>query len=100
LFQREKCDTLITGDTNAAGERELLRRGELPDLELLIVGHHGSADSTSAELLYRTAPDAAIISVGRNNPYGHPRQEILNRLERYGIAVFRTDLSGDIMFKE
>lgn len=100
LFQREKCDTLITGDTNAAGERELLRKGELPDLELLIVGHHGSADSTSAELLYRTAPDAAIISVGRNNPYGHPRQEILNRLERYGIAVFRTDLSGDIMFKE
>lgn len=99
LFQNEKYDTLITGDMNAADERELLETGALPDLELLIVGHHGSATSTSAELLYRTAPDAAFISVGRDNAYGHPRQEILDRLALYGVAVYRTDLMGDLIFR-
>jgi competence protein ComEC len=100
LFQNEKYDTLITGDMSAARERELLERGCLPDLELLVVGHHGSSTSTSAELLYRTAPDIAVISVGRNNPYGHPSGKILDRLERYGCEIYRTDLMGDIVFRE
>ena len=99
LFQNEKYDTLITGDMSAAGERRLLETGALPDLEILVVGHHGSAGSTSAELLYRTAPDAAFISVGRDNAYGHPRQEILARLRLYGCDIYRTDLMGDILFR-
>ena len=99
LFQSEKYDTLIISDMNAAAERELLRTRELPDLELLIVGHHGSDTSTSAELVYRTAPDLAFISVGADNSYGHPAPEVLNRLRLYGCDIYRTDLEGDLIFR-
>ena len=99
LFHSEKYDTLILGDMNTAAERKLLATRELPDLELLIVGHHGSATSTSAELVYRTAPDMAFLSVGEGNPYGHPVPEVLNRLRLYGCEIYRTDLQGDLVFR-
>lgn len=99
LFQSEKYDTLIINDMNAAGERALLDTRELPDLELLIVGHHGSDTSTSAELVYRTAPDLAFISVGKDNAYGHPAPSVLNRLRLYGCEIYRTDLGGDLTFR-
>ena len=99
LFQRGKCDTLITGDLSAAAERQLLADYALPDLELLIVGHHGSKYSTCVELLTATAPDAAVISVGANNGYGHPTREVLDRLEAAGCAIFRTDLHGTIIYR-
>lgn len=99
LFQSEKCDTLITGDLSAFRERQLLRRVEIPDLEVLIVGHHGSQNSTSAELLAATRPDVAIISVGEDNSYGHPAQETLDRLEEAGCEIYRTDLHGEIIYK-
>ena len=99
LFQREKCDTLITGDLSAKAEQQLLADYALPDLELLIVGHHGSKYSTCAELLEATAPDAAIISVGADNPYGHPTREVLDRLEAAGCAVYRTDLHGTVIYR-
>lgn len=99
LFRGEKYDTLITGDSGATRERELLATGRLPDLEVLIVGHHGSKTSTTAELLYRTAPDVAIISVGEGNAYGHPAAEVLNRLALYGCRMYRTDQHGKICFR-
>ena len=99
LFRGEKYDTLILGDMNAAAERKLLETRDLPDLELLIVGHHGSATSTSAELVYRTAPDIAVISVGGDNAYGHPAPEVLSRLALYGCTVYRTDTMGDFLFR-
>lgn len=99
LFQREKCDTLITGDLNAAAERQLIADHELPDLEVLIVGHHGSRYSTCAELLEATAPDAAIISVGADNSYGHPTEEVLQRLKAALCVVYRTDLHGSITYR-
>ena len=99
LFQREKCDTLITGDLSAKAERQLLSDYDLPDLEVLIVGHHGSKYSTCAELLDATAPDAAIISVGKDNGYGHPTIEVLERLKQAGCAVYRTDLHGTITYR-
>ena len=99
LFQRGKCDTLITGDLSAAAERQLLADYTLPDLELLIVGHHGSKYSTCEELLDATAPDAAVISVGADNSYGHPTREVLDRLEAAGCAIFRTDLHGTIIYR-
>ena len=99
LFQRGKCDTLITGDLSAAAERQLLADYDLPDLELLIVGHHGSKYSTCEELLTATAPDAAVISVGEGNSYGHPTREVLDRLEAAGCAIFRTDLHGTIIYR-
>ena len=99
LFQREKCDTLITGDLSADAERQLLIDYDLPDLEVLIVGHHGSKYSTCPELLEATAPDVAIISVGADNGYGHPTDEVLQRLKAAGCAVYRTDLHGTITYR-
>ena len=99
LFQREKCDTLITGDLSADAELQLLADYDLPDLEVLIVGHHGSKYSTCSELLNATAPDVAIISVGKDNGYGHPTEEVLERLKQAGCAVYRTDLHGTITYR-
>ena len=99
LFQRLKCDTLITGDLSSSAERELLGDYALPDLEVLIVGHHGSKYSTCAELLEATAPDVAIISVGADNSYGHPTGEVLERLKNAGCTVYRTDLHGTITYR-
>lgn len=99
LFQTENCDILITGDRSAAGERSLLRHTELPQLEVLIAGHHGSKYSTCEELLRQTQPEIAIISVGEGNAYGHPTQEVLDRLACCGCQIYRTDLDGTVIFR-
>ena len=99
LFQRGNCDTLITGDLSADAERQLLADYDLPDLEVLIVGHHGSKYSTCEELLTATAPDAAIISVGAGNSYGHPADEVLERLKAAGCSVYRTDWNGSVTYR-
>lgn len=99
LFQRENCDILITGDRSGAGERTLMKQTQLPKLELLIAGHHGSNASTSLDLLVQTMPDAVAISVGENNPYGHPQQEMLDRISRFGCEIYRTDQQGTIIFR-
>ena len=98
LFQSENCDILITGDRGEFGERMLLKRADLPELEILVAGHHGSKYSTTAELLEVTKPKIAAISVG-DNFYGHPAQEVLDRLEEIGCAVYRTDLYGNLVFR-
>ena len=99
LFTGGKYDTLITGDLSSAAERQLLTDYDLPDLEVLIVGHHGSRYSTCTELLEATAPDVAIISVGETNSYGHPTDEVLERLMEAGCAIYRTDLHGTITYR-
>lgn len=99
LFQSENCDILIIGDRSKAGERKLLQQTQLPPLELLVVGHHGSNESTSLDLLYATFPEMAVISVGEDNRYGHPRQEVLERLTRFGCEIYRTDIHGTIIFR-
>lgn len=99
LFQTENCDILITGDRSGFGERLLLRHTRLPELELLVVGHHGSKYSTCEELLEATKPETAVISVGASNPYGHPAREVLERLEEIGCVVYRTDLQGTVIFR-
>ena len=99
LFQRKNYDILITGDRSAVGERQLLRAAELPELELLIVGHHGSGSSTSFDLLEATRPKAAAISVGAGNSYGHPDMDVLKRLYLFNCGVYRTDLDGTIIFR-
>lgn len=88
-------ETLITGDTPGYIERQLVGRYELPDIECLVVGHHGSASSTTETLLDAVTPEAAVISVGENS-YGHPTEEVLERLSLRGIEILRTDLNGDI----
>lgn len=99
LFQSENCDILITGDRSSAGERALMKKTQLPKLEILVAGHHGSHNATSFELLAATQPQAVVISVDANNPYGHPRQEMLDRVSRFGCEVYRTDLQGTIIFR-
>ena len=99
LFQSQNCDILISGDRSASGERALLDKVQLPQLELLVAGHHGSKGATSLDLLLVTHPQAVAISVGADNPYGHPGQELLDRLARFGCQVYRTDLQGTITFR-
>jgi competence protein ComEC len=72
--------------------------GTVGRVDLLKVGHHGSRTATSDEWLDELAPREAVISVGRNNHYGHPAPEVLERLARHGVTVFRTDRSGAITF--
>lgn len=99
LFHTEKCDILITGDRSMVGESFLLRTAQLPKLDALIVGHHGSANSTGEALLAATRPATAVISVGEGNRYGHPAQEVLDRLTAYGCTIRRTDLEGTIILR-
>jgi competence protein ComEC len=81
----------MDGDT----EKKLLKTYDLPDIELLVLGHHGSHYSTSQELLGTLTPEYAIVSVGENT-YGHPSQETLDRLDEFQTVVYRTDRMGTI----
>ena len=88
-------DALITGDMNSAVEHRLVKYGALPDIELLVAGHHGSKYSTSEELLLAAKPELAVISTGYNT-YGHPAPETLERLAAAGCDIYRTDWSGTV----
>jgi competence protein ComEC len=89
---------LLTGDAPAVVERRLVdRHGDALEAELLKVGHHGSATSTTAELLANTGARVAVISAGRRNRYGHPHPEVLARIRHRGLEVFRTDRHGSIV---
>ncbi len=98
LFQPGNCDILITSDRSMTGERALLAAQELPRLEILVAGHHGSKDATSLELLEATRPAVTVISVSANNRYGHPSSEVLQRLHMIGSQVVRTDIHGNCIF--
>lgn len=99
LFQAEDCDILITGDRDMAGELQLMEQTDLPDLEVLVVGHHGSKSSTGINFLRQTMPEIAVISVGEDNPYDHPNQETLDRLELFECEILRTDQQGTIIIR-
>ena len=98
LFRHENCDILITGDRSDFGERMLLKTADIPQLDVLVAGHHGSKHSTCEELLAETMPKIAVISVGENT-YGHPTQEVLDRLSAIGCTVYRTDMHGNIVLR-
>ena len=96
LGSAEDTDVLITGDMKDSTERALLRKYPIPDIEILVVGHHGSKYSSCQEFLEAVRPETAVISVGSNS-YGHPTEETIGRLEAAGAAVRRTDLEGNII---
>ena len=98
LFRHEDCDILITGDRSDFGERMLLRTAEIPEVDILVAGHHGSKYSTSTQLLAAAMPKIVVISVGENH-YGHPAQEVLDRIFAVGAALYRTDLHGNIILR-
>lgn len=87
---------LFTGDAYKSVERELVELGAEIDSDVLKVGHHGSKTSTAPEFIQVVSPEIAVISVGRENKYGHPHQEVLETLTKYGIRILRTDRDGDI----
>ncbi len=99
LFQVKKCDILITGDRSTTGEMRLMEQLDLPQLEVLIAGHHGADSSAGYPLLARTKPETVVISVGKNNYYGHPGTHLLNRLKIFGCRVLRTDMHGKIIIR-
>lgn len=99
LFESEKCDILITGDRSRSGEKRLISSMLLPDVDVLIGGHHGSKYATSQELLDAVQPEIVIFSVGSNNVYGHPAQEVLDRVEQNHSRIFRTDRDGTIVVR-
>jgi competence protein ComEC len=92
------------GDTKALLAGDLERKmedfvaTESPQADVLKVPHHGSATSTSSALLAAVRPRFAVISAGFQNPFGHPRQVVLNRLQIYGVKTYRTDLQGAVTF--
>ena len=98
LFTAGECDTLITGDMNQNLERRLLATHTLPDIELLVAGHHGAKSSTGTDLLDALRPEVIAVSVGANS-YGHPAPEMLERAAQAGCQVFRTDEAGTLMFR-
>lgn len=96
----EDTTLLITGDAETEEEAyavELL--GDELDCDILKTGHHGSRTSTSAELLDAVTPEIAVVSCGRNNSYGHPNAEVLDRLNDYGIELYRTDYEGTVILR-
>jgi competence protein ComEC len=87
---------LLEGDAERPAERRVVE--EHPEAMLLKVAHHGSASGTSAALLATVHPRYAVISVGARNVYGHPRREVLERLQQAGVKTYRTDEDGAVSF--
>jgi competence protein ComEC len=87
---------LLEGDAERPAERRIVQ--EHPEAMLLKVAHHGSASGTSADLLATVHPRYAVISVGARNVYGHPRREVLERLQQAGVKTYRTDEEGAVSF--
>jgi competence protein ComEC len=91
-----KTAALLEGDAEKKSEEQIA--GESPEADLLKVGHHGSATSTTPLFLDHVHPRFAVISVGARNTYGHPRAEVLARLGAAHIQTYRTDLNGAVTF--
>ena len=87
---------LFTGDLHKSLEEDLVEKQVFLASDILKISHHGSKTSSSEKFIEYVSPEIAVISVGRNNSYGHPHQETLETLKKYDIRVERTDQRGDI----
>lgn len=88
---------LFTGDAEISDENLAIFENNDLNSDVLKIGHHGSSTSTSLDFLDSVNPSIAIISVGKNNSYGHPSKEVLSLLDKYNIKTLRTDISGNII---
>ena len=88
---------LFMGDAGVEVEEDLIEKYNLQNIDVLKVGHHGSKTSSSKEFIDKVNPKYSIISVGKNNRYGHPNDSVLENLE--GSKIYRTDQDGSIMFR-
>ncbi|WP_394233026.1 DNA internalization-related competence protein ComEC/Rec2 [Niallia oryzisoli] len=89
---------LFTGDLEEEGELLLMENYSQLSVDVLKVGHHGSSSSTTETFLDQLSPKVAVISVGKNNTFGHPNPEVIERLEKRKIKLFRTDVNGAITY--
>ncbi|WMT42473.1 ComEC/Rec2 family competence protein [Paenibacillus sp. D2_2] len=87
---------LLTGDAERESEQAMLSSGRELQADVMLVGHHGSKSSTSPAFLKQVNPKYAVIQVGKDNKYGHPKQVILDRLAKQQVKVYRNDLQGNI----
>ena len=94
-----KDSFLLTGDATADSESEMLSAGRDLSAAVLKVGHHGSSSSTSDVFLKNVSPSFAVISYGKDNPYGHPHAAVMNKLKKAGVKILRTDLQGSVIAK-
>ena len=88
---------MFMGDAGVDKEKDILERHNISNIDVLKVGHHGSKTSSSKNFINKINPKYSIISVGKNNRYGHPNKEVLNNLDH--SKIYRTDENGSIMFK-
>ena len=88
---------MFMGDASIKTEKEILKEYELPNIDILKVGHHGSRTSSSKEFIDELNPKYALISVGENNKFKHPNKEVLDNLKN--SKIYRTDQDGSIMLK-
>ncbi|MDG5786522.1 DNA internalization-related competence protein ComEC/Rec2 [Evansella sp. AB-P1] len=90
---------LFTGDIEVESEKRIVRDYATLDVNILKVSHHGSRSSSSESFLNLTNPNVAVISAGRNNIFGHPHSEVIERLHSKGIIIYRTDQNGAVQMK-
>ncbi|WP_458412435.1 DNA internalization-related competence protein ComEC/Rec2 [Schinkia sp. CFF1] len=90
---------LFTGDLEKEGESQLLRRFPNLQTDFIKIGHHGSNTSTSTAFLEQLNPKLALISVGKNNRFGHPHPEVIGTLHDHQIGILRTDKNGAICYQ-
>jgi competence protein ComEC len=87
---------VFTGDAERHAEHQMIARGHALSAQILQLGHHGSRTSSTPEFLHAVRPEVAIYSAGEGNSYGHPHDEVLQRLSQMGIPVLGTDRHGTI----
>ena len=88
---------MFMGDAGVEKEKDILNKYNITSIDILKIGHHGSKTRSSKEFINEINPNYSIISVGKNNRYGHPNKEVLNNLDH--SKIYRTDENGSIMFK-
>ena len=88
---------MFMGDAGVDKEKDILDKYNISDIDVLKVGHHGSKTSSDKNFIDEIDPKYSVISVGKNNRYGHPNKKVLNNLD--GSIIYRTDQDGSIMFK-
>lgn len=88
---------IFTGDAESTSEKAMCESGIDLSCDVLVPGHHGSATATSWDFLQATVPEYAVISCGKDNQYGHPDKDVMDKLESMDIQVYRTDKQGTIV---
>jgi beta-lactamase superfamily II metal-dependent hydrolase len=88
---------LITGDAERESEEDMCAAGIDLSCTVYMAGHHGSASSTTWDLLERALPEYVVVSCGKDNSYGHPHEETLEKIQSIDARLFRTDLQGTVV---